>query len=274
MLIAWPASPTRKCPSAPSDDALLPATSWRSLRSWTVRPSRAPRARSCGGRACIPPISWSGAAPATPARWRHLARRVDASRPTRWPVRSSGCAGAASGWRPSWTGPGSSSPPREISPRSWRGCWPRAPRTRPSSDRADDRRAGPGGRVAAACRAAGRPRATHARHPRHSQPLPRPAPSAPRTQPRALSLGQRQQVLDVLHSERFCDQAPAEVYASLLDEGAYLASISTMYRLLQAQGEVGERRRQATHPATVKPELVADAPNRMWTLDITELLGS
>lgn len=82
--------------------------------------------------------------------------------------------------------------------------------------------------VAAACRAAGRPRATHYRHHRHSQPPPRPAPSAPRPQPRALSLGERQQVLDVLHSGRFCDQAPAEVYATLLDEGAYLASISTM----------------------------------------------
>jgi putative transposase len=90
--------------------------------------------------------------------------------------------------------------------------------------------------VAAACRAAGRPRATHYRHHRHSQPSPRPAPSAPRTQPRALGPGQRQQVLDVLHSERFCDQAPAEVYATLLDEGTYLASISTMYRLLHAQG--------------------------------------
>src|SRR5512132_507052 len=274
MLIAWPASPTRKCPSAPSDDASLPATSWRSLRSWTVRPSRAPRARSCGGRACTPPISWSGAAPATPARWRHLARRVDASRPTRWPVRSSGCAGAPSGWRPSWTGPGSSSPPRELSPRSWRA----AGRERPGPARAVIEQTiaelVPAVGVAAACRAAGRPRATHYRHHRHSQPPPRPAPSAPRTQPRALSLGERQQVLDVLHSERFCDQAPAEVYASLLDEGAYLAAIYTMYRLLQAQGEVGERRRQATHPATVKPELVADAPNRMWTLDITELLGS
>jgi putative transposase len=77
----------------------------------------------------------------------------------------------------------------------------------------------------------------------------------------------------VLHSERFCDQAPAEVYATLLDEGTYLASISTMYRLLHAQGEVGERRRQATHPATAKPELVADAPNRVWSWDITKLAG-
>ena len=93
--------------------------------------------------------------------------------------------------------------------------------------------------VAAACRAAGRPRATHYRHHRHSQPPPRPAPSAPRPQPRALSLGERQQILDVLHSERFCDQAPAEVYATLLDEGAYLASISTMYRLLHAPGGGG-----------------------------------
>ena len=90
--------------------------------------------------------------------------------------------------------------------------------------------------VAAACRAAGRRGATHYRHHRHRQPPPRPAPSAPSPQPRALRLGERQQVLDVLHSERFCDQAPAEVYATLLEEGADLASISTMYRLLHAQG--------------------------------------
>src|SRR4029453_13223928 len=68
-------------------------------------------------------------------------------------------------------------------------------------------------------------------------------------------------------------QAPAEVYATLLDEGAYLASISTMYRLLHAQGEVGERRRQATHPATGKPQLVAAPPNRVWSWDIPKLAG-
>ena len=61
----------------------------------------------------------------------------------------------------------------------------------------------------------------------------------------------------MLHSERFVDQAPASVYATLLDENRYLCSISSMYRLLRERGETGERRRQATHPATVKPELVA-----------------
>jgi putative transposase len=84
-------------------------------------------------------------------------------------------------------------------------------------------------------------------------------------------VGERQELLDVLHSQRFVDQAPAEVYARLLDEGVYLASISTMYRVLRAEGEVAERRRQATHPPTVKPELVADAPNRVWSWDITKL---
>ena len=127
--------------------------------------------------------------------------------------------------------------------------------------------------VAAACRAVGRPRASHYRHHRSSPPPPRPAPSPPRPQPRALAAAERQALLDILHSQRFVDQAPAEVYATLLDEGVYLASISTMYRVLRAEGEVAERRRQATHPPTVKPELVADAPNRVWSWDLTKLLG-
>jgi putative transposase len=127
--------------------------------------------------------------------------------------------------------------------------------------------------TAAACRATGLPRASYYRHHRQSPPPPRPEPAPPRPQPRALQPAERQQVLDVLHSDRFCDQAPAEIYATLLDEGVYLASISTMYRILRAAGEVAERRRQATHPAHVKPELVADAPNRVWSWDITKLLG-
>ena len=75
--------------------------------------------------------------------------------------------------------------------------------------------------------------------------------------------------MDVLHSERFADTAPAEVWATLLDEGAYLGSVSTFYRVLRERGEVGERRRQATRPATVKPELMAAAPNQVWSWDIT-----
>ena len=80
-------------------------------------------------------------------------------------------------------------------------------------------------------------------------------------------------MLEVLHAERFWDAAPASVYAPLLDEGTYLASISTMYRLLRTQGETGDRRRHATHPARVKPELVATAPNQCWSWDITKLHG-
>jgi putative transposase len=79
--------------------------------------------------------------------------------------------------------------------------------------------------------------------------------------------------LDILHAERFWDAAPASVYATLLDEGQYLASIATMYRLLRADGETGDRRRHATHPARVKPELVATAPNQVYSWDITKLAG-
>jgi len=127
--------------------------------------------------------------------------------------------------------------------------------------------------VRAACQAVGRPRASHYRAHRKSPSPPRPA-RARRPQPRALSALEQAQVLEVLHSERFVDLSPAEVHAILLDEGRYLCSEATMYRLLRARhGQVRERRRQATHPAKVKPELVADAPNRVWSWDITKLIG-
>ena len=77
----------------------------------------------------------------------------------------------------------------------------------------------------------------------------------------------------MLDSERFCDLAPAQVWARLLDDGCYLCSISTMYRLLRERHEVRERRRHAVHPALVKPELVATAPNQVWSWDITKLAG-
>ncbi|MGH3100837.1 MAG: transposase, partial [Thermoleophilia bacterium] len=80
-------------------------------------------------------------------------------------------------------------------------------------------------------------------------------------------------VLRVLHDPEHVDEAPATVYAKLLDAGVYLASTSTMYRILRAEGEVHERRRQATHPAKVKPELLATTPNAVWSWDITKLLG-
>ena len=124
----------------------------------------------------------------------------------------------------------------------------------------------------AACAALGHSRATYYR--RHRRSPARPRPTRERAvQPRALSYTERAEVLSVLHQERFVDQAPASVYANLLDDGRYLCSVPTMYRLLRAEGEVRERRRQATHPATVKPELLATGPNEIWSWDITKLLG-
>jgi len=80
-------------------------------------------------------------------------------------------------------------------------------------------------------------------------------------------------VLDVLNSERFVDRAPAEVVATLLDEGQYLCSERTMYRILKTQKMVHERRAQRRHPKYAKPELVASQPNQVWSWDITKLLG-
>src|SRR5205085_2285813 len=80
-------------------------------------------------------------------------------------------------------------------------------------------------------------------------------------------------IVDVLHSDRFVDAAPAQVWATLLNEVVYLGSIPSFYRLLRQAGEARERRRQASHPATVKPELVATAPNQVWSWDITKLHG-
>jgi putative transposase len=88
-----------------------------------------------------------------------------------------------------------------------------------------------------------------------------------------LSGDERNRVLDVLHGEAFADKAPAETYAKLLDQGTYLCSIRTMYRVLEANQEVRERRNQLRHPAYTKPQLVATAPNQVWTWDITKLLG-
>ena len=100
-----------------------------------------------------------------------------------------------------------------------------------------------------------------------------PVPHAERIQPRALAPAERTAILDVLHSGRFADLAPAEVWATLLDEGTYLGSVSTYYRLLREAGESRERRAQATHPAAVKPELAADGPNQVYSWDITKLHG-
>jgi putative transposase len=95
----------------------------------------------------------------------------------------------------------------------------------------------------------------------------------PRAHPRALSAAERAAVLATLHSPRFQDAAPAAVYATLLDEQTYLASERTMYRLLAAEGETRPRRDQLVHPTYQKPELLARAPNQVWSWDITKLLG-
>jgi putative transposase len=84
---------------------------------------------------------------------------------------------------------------------------------------------------------------------------------------------ERTTVIEVLDSDEFCDLAPRQIWAQLLDQGTYLCSVPTMYRLLAARGEVRERRRQARHPATVKPELVATQPDEVWSWDITKLRG-
>jgi putative transposase len=127
----------------------------------------------------------------------------------------------------------------------------------------------------AACAATGVAQASWYRRHRASPAPARqaPVPHRDRAQPRALAPAERAAILSALHSERFADLAPAEVWATLLDEGTYLGSLSTFYRLLRAAGETRERRAQAAHPAAVKPELMADGPNRVWSWDITKLHG-
>lgn len=123
-----------------------------------------------------------------------------------------------------------------------------------------------------ACRAAGRSQANHYRRHRQSAVPARP-PTERKPQPRALSVVERAAVRAVLNSPEHVDKAPAAVYHELLDSGVYLASVSTMYRILREHDEVRERRRQAVHPARVKPELVATKPNMCWSWDITKLHG-
>ena len=127
--------------------------------------------------------------------------------------------------------------------------------------------------IAPACRAAGVARATRYRRRRPRTAM---VPRAARARPvpaRRLSAPEREAVLEVLRSPRFVDRSPAQVWATLLDEGRYLCSERTMYRLLAAAGEVRERRDQLTHPPYHKPELLAQQPNTLWSWDITKLLG-
>ena len=120
------------------------------------------------------------------------------------------------------------------------------------------------GGIQAACEALGASRATHYRRSRPKQG-PRRRPSSPR----ALTEAERVGVLETLNSERFVDQAPAEVHAELLDEGRYQCSVRTMYRILRQSSGVQERRDQLRHPHYPKPELCAVGPNQVWSWDIT-----
>jgi len=122
--------------------------------------------------------------------------------------------------------------------------------------------------VAAACRALAVPRSSfyRARRPK-ADPKPRPAPG------RALKPAEQEQVGQVLNSPRFQDCAPREVYAALLDEGTYLCSWRTMYRILDASDQIRERRDLLCHPTYAKPELLATGPNQLWSWDLTKLRG-
>jgi putative transposase len=127
--------------------------------------------------------------------------------------------------------------------------------------------------VREACQALGLARSSFYRF-RHDACGKAPRPSPPRrSSPRALTAEQRQAVLDELHSPRFVDQAPPEVFATLLDEQTYHCSVRTMYRILSEEDEVRERRDQLRHPTYAKPQLLATAPNQIWSWDITKLLG-
>lgn len=124
--------------------------------------------------------------------------------------------------------------------------------------------------VRQACQALGVPRASFYRQ--------RQGPKAvgdrlARRSSRALSVEERQQVKDALYSERFVDKAPREVFAALLDEGEYLCSVRTMYRILDEDKATKDRRNQLQHPSYQKPELLATAANQVWSWDITKLLG-
>jgi putative transposase len=121
--------------------------------------------------------------------------------------------------------------------------------------------------ILATCVALGVARATFYRALEPKQPAPRRPP------PRALPPEERKAVIEVLHEPRFADLAPAEVFATLLDEDRYLCSERTMYRILEENQEVRERRNQLRHPTYAAPELLATAPNQLWSWDITKLLG-
>ena len=121
--------------------------------------------------------------------------------------------------------------------------------------------------IAPACAALSLPRATFYRRISSAENKARSTPK------RALSNEERRTVLDVLHLPEYIDKAPAEIVATLLDQGEYHCSTRTMYRILESEKEVKERRNQLCHPTYLKPELLATAPNQVWSWDITKLKG-
>ena len=123
--------------------------------------------------------------------------------------------------------------------------------------------------VSKACRALSVPRASFYRR----QAKPARKATSKRTSPRALAAAEREQVRQTLYSERFMDKSPYQVYASLLDDGEYLCSVRTMYRILDDDAATKERRNQLCHPNYQKPELLATEPNHVWSWDITKLKG-
>ena len=126
------------------------------------------------------------------------------------------------------------------------------------------------GETSAMCRGLGLARASLFRRRRPQGPRLR---AERRTHPRSLQPVEREEVRAVLHSERFVDRSPVEVHATLLEEGCYLCSPRTMYRILAANDEVRERRDQLRHPRYSRPELVATRSNQVWSWDITKLKG-
>ena len=126
------------------------------------------------------------------------------------------------------------------------------------------------GDVSRACESLGLPRSTYYRAISPDVPKPQRERARPKN---ALSSEERQMVLDHLHSDRFIDESPAQVFHALLDEGTYIASLRSYYRILADNNEVRERRAQRRHIQYSKPELIATGPNEVWTWDITKLKG-
>ncbi len=126
--------------------------------------------------------------------------------------------------------------------------------------------------ITTACEALGLPRSSFYRA-RAPAPLTRPSPRVRGASPRALTEPETTLIRETLNSERFQDQSPREIYATLLDEERYLCSWRTMYRILAANYEVRERRHQLQHPVYAKPELLATQPKQVWSWDITKLRG-